>query len=193
MSPFRLALRNFAFHWRSNCAVALGVLAATAVLTGALVVGDSVRGSLRHLAMERLGRIDSALVTTHFFHEAMADEIAAAPGFQSDFTAALPAILLQGTLESTSGEHHRRAGNVALFGVGPSFWQLGNGGPKNPPGRNEIVLNQPLAEQLHVGPPQQQPDGSMKFDEMILRLPQAAEVPADSPLGAKPKPSAVGV
>jgi putative ABC transport system permease protein len=185
MSPFRLALRNFAFHWRSNCAVALGVLAATAVLTGALVVGDSVRGSLRHLAIERLGRIDSALVTTHFFHEAMAGEVAAAPGFQSDFTAALPAILLQGTLESTSGEHHRRGGNVALFGVGPAFWKLGDGGPKNPPGRNEIILNQPLAEQLHVGPPQQQPDGSMKFDEVILRLPQAAEVPADSPLGRK--------
>ena len=168
-------------------------MAATAVLTGALVVGDSVRGSLRHLAMERLGRIDSALVTPHFFHEALADEIAAAPGFQSDFTNALPAILLQGTLESTSGEHHRRAGNVALVGVGPAFWQLGNGGPKSPPGRNEIVLNQPLADQLHVGPPQQQPDGSRKFDELILRLPRAAEVPADSPLGAKPKPSAAGV
>ena len=121
------------------------------------MVGDSVRGSLRHLAIERLGRIDSALVTTHFFHEELAGEVAAAPGFQSDFTSALPAILLQGTLESTSGEHHRRAGNVALFGVGPAFWQLGDGGPKNPPGRNEIVLNQPLADQLHVDPPRRQP------------------------------------
>src|SRR4029079_15741888 len=100
MSPFQLAIRTFAFHWRSNCAVALGVMAATAVLTGALVVGDSVRGSLRHLAIESLGQIDSALVSTHFFHAGLADEVASVPRFQSEFAAALPAILLQGTLES---------------------------------------------------------------------------------------------
>ena len=42
-------------------------------------------------------------------------------------------------------------------------------------GGNDIVLNQPLAEQLRakVG------------DEIILRLAQAADVPADSPLGRK--------
>src|SRR3954470_3812986 len=101
MSTFRLALRSLTFHWRTNLAVALGVMAATAVLTGALVVGDSVRGSLRHLAIERLGQIDSALVSTHFFHAGLADEVAAAPRFQSEFAAAVPAILLQGTLEST--------------------------------------------------------------------------------------------
>ena len=97
----------------------------------------------------------------------------------------MPAILLQGTLESTTGEHHRRAGNVALFGVGPEFWKFGEGGPKDPPGRDEIVLNEPLAEQLHVGPPRVSPSGSTEFDEVILRIPQAAEVPADSPLGRK--------
>ena len=133
MSPVHLAIRSLIFHWRSNVAVALGVMAATAVLTGALVVGDSVRGSLRHLAIDRLGQIDSALVSTHFFHAGLADEVASAPRFQSEFAAALPAIMLQGTLESTTGEHHRRAGNVALFGVGPEFWKFGEGGPKDPP------------------------------------------------------------
>ncbi len=67
MSLFHLAFRSLLYHWRSNLAVALGVMAATAVLTGALVVGDSVSGSLRHLAIDRLGDIDAALVTPHFF------------------------------------------------------------------------------------------------------------------------------
>ena len=59
--------------------MALGVAVATAVLTGALLVGDSVRGSLRDLTLQRLGRIDSALVTGHFFR-ALADELAADAG-----------------------------------------------------------------------------------------------------------------
>ncbi|HTQ38941.1 MAG TPA: ABC transporter permease [Pirellulales bacterium] len=175
MSPLRLALRSLAYHWRSNFAVALGVMAATAVLTGALVVGDSVTFSLRQLAIDRLGRIDAALVTPHFFREKLAEDVAADPTFQHDFTAALPAIMLQGTLENPTGDHHRRAGNVAILGVGEPFWQLGSGAPTKPPVKDEIVLNQPLADQLRV----------KAGDEVVLRLQQAANVPADSPLGRK--------
>ena len=45
-------------------------MTATAVLTGALLVGDSVRGSLKHLALDRLGGIDYVLVTPRFFRAA---------------------------------------------------------------------------------------------------------------------------
>ena len=47
MTLKRLRLRNLLFHWRGNLAVFLGVVVGTAVLTGALLVGDSLRGSLR--------------------------------------------------------------------------------------------------------------------------------------------------
>ena len=63
MSALTLILRSLTHHLRINAAVALGVAAATAVLTGALLVGDSVRGSLRHLALDRLGQIESVLLT----------------------------------------------------------------------------------------------------------------------------------
>ncbi len=176
MSPFRLTLRSLTFHWRTNLAVALGVMAATAVLTGALVVGDSVRGSLRQLAVDRLGRIDEALVTPRFFREKLADELADDPQFKQQFDTAVPAIMLQGTLENPTGDdNHHRAGNVAVLGTTSDFWKLGHGGPQKPPAGDEIVLNQPLADQLHakVG------------DEVLLRLSQASDVPADSPLGRK--------
>ena len=45
-------------HWRTNLAVVLGVAAAVSVLAGALLVGDSVRGSLRDIALGRLGDTD---------------------------------------------------------------------------------------------------------------------------------------
>ena len=41
-----LLVRNLLYHWRGNLAVLLGVTVGTAVLTGALLVGDSLRGCL---------------------------------------------------------------------------------------------------------------------------------------------------
>src|SRR5438067_5079116 len=99
MQSHHLILRGLAYYWRTNAAVVLGVAAAVAVLTGALLVGDSVRGSLRHLVLDRLGRFDEALVTGRFFRAALADELAATPGFGDCFTAAVPAIVLRGTVE----------------------------------------------------------------------------------------------
>ena len=60
--------RSLAYFWRINLAVLLGVAIATAVLTGALIVGDSVRESLRHLVLHRLGGIDYALISTSWFN-----------------------------------------------------------------------------------------------------------------------------
>jgi hypothetical protein len=50
-----LLARSLAWYWRTNLAVLLGVATAVGVLGGALVVGDSVRASLRDLVLARLG------------------------------------------------------------------------------------------------------------------------------------------
>src|SRR6187399_1795025 len=78
----QLILRGLAHHRRIHFAIALGVMAGTAVLTGALVVGDSVRGSLTHLALDRLGTIDEVLVTDRFFRTELPQELAAQPEFK---------------------------------------------------------------------------------------------------------------
>ncbi|HKO59666.1 MAG TPA: hypothetical protein VJV03_00770, partial [Pyrinomonadaceae bacterium] len=58
MRTSQLLKRNLTYYWRTNVAVVLGVAAAVAVLSGALLVGDSVRGSLRDLFLQRLGRTE---------------------------------------------------------------------------------------------------------------------------------------
>src|SRR5262249_41382404 len=81
MSSLQLVLRSAVYHWRTNLAVTLGVAAAVSVLSGALLVGDSVRASLRDLAVGRLGRTDEAITSTGFFREALAGDLEAAdPG-----------------------------------------------------------------------------------------------------------------
>src|SRR3954468_24566606 len=97
MKAWRFILWRLRHYRRIHLAVALGVAVATAVLTGALLVGDSVRGSLRDLTLQRLGRIDSAIVAPHMFRAELASEVASDAGFKKCFSSAQPAILLKGT------------------------------------------------------------------------------------------------
>src|SRR5437763_15436982 len=73
----RLVVRNLVFHWRGNLAVMLGVAVGSAVLTGALLVGDSLRGSLRERAERQLGGVDAAAL---FPRPIRADVIRDLPG-----------------------------------------------------------------------------------------------------------------
>ena len=178
MSGWRFILRSLVYHWRVNLAVSLGVAAATAVLTGALLVGDSVRGSLRRLTLDRLGRIDEVLLTDRFFRAELANELSADESFQQHFHTATPAILFpRGTVEKPGGDRPSRATQVVVVGCDEAFWDLGDRQikPKELPGQDEIVLNAPLAKDL----------GATVGDEVVLRLPKSNQVPADSPLGRK--------
>ncbi|REK15876.1 MAG: hypothetical protein DWQ37_08665 [Planctomycetota bacterium] len=169
----KLIADGLRYHLRTDIAVALAVMAASAVLTGALLVGDSMRGSLRHLLLDQLGRIDEVLVTDHFFRSELAADLAGRPGFEEFFSAAVPAIYAQATVENPDSD--LRAAQVTAIGADTSFWKLGSGGPKQPPKPGEIVLNEPLAREI----------GAAVGDEVLLRLGSASQIPPDSALGRK--------
>ena len=61
-----MPLRSLWYDRWINTAVMFGVLCAAAVLTGALLVGDSMRGSLKALTLDRLGNIDTILFAPYF-------------------------------------------------------------------------------------------------------------------------------
>ena len=61
-----------------------GVATAVAVLAGALLVGDSVRGSLRDLVLAAARpRPIASSCRPDFFREALADDLQADPGFRA--------------------------------------------------------------------------------------------------------------
>src|SRR2546423_4383716 len=111
---FRLLLRTLLYHRRGNFAVFLGVVLGTAVLTGALLVGDSLRGSLRSLALDQLGWVDEGLIAGRFFRQALADEM-----LKRGKASAV--VLLQGSAAGDGTKPHR-AGKVAVLGVTDRFW-----------------------------------------------------------------------
>lgn len=155
-----LFLRSLRHHWRSLLAVSLGAAVGTAVLTGSLIVGDSMRASLRDLTLERLGRVDCALVAARLFREQLA----------ADFNAA-PAIMLRGSAMTDTA----RAGQVNVLGVDDRFWKLASHPPATLPRDGEVLLNDTLARELNA----------KTGDRVLLRFEKPSAVPRDSMMGRR--------
>ncbi len=147
MNAWRFTLASLRHYRRIHIAVMLGVAVATAVLTGALLVGDSVRGSLRDLTLERLGKIDTAVVSVHMFREQVANQILERPPpHERNWTQlpTAPAILVSGTLEHNDGKDRRRATAVSVIGCDSKFWSCGEGGPDRELGEGEVAISESL-------------------------------------------------
>jgi ABC-type antimicrobial peptide transport system permease subunit len=182
MSSWRYILASLRQYRRVHLAVAAGVAVATAVITGALLIGDSMRGSLRGLALESLGRIDVVVLAEHPFREALVDEWLAAPQIKSRGASGTPLILSQGSavFRETSGDV-RRATQLQVIGAPPEFWLLAARRGAAPVEQgNKIALTETIAEEL----------GVKVGDPLLLRLPVSSSVPADSTLGEKEETSA---
>ncbi|XZE54046.1 FtsX-like permease family protein [Planctomycetaceae bacterium SH139] len=170
----RLVRRSAWFHRSIGLAVALGVAAATAVVCGALLVGDSMRGSLRGLTLQRLGEVDAAVMPGSFFSAAQV------AGDLGNDAQVVPVIYFaRGVLEATDPDEAltRRSGQVQLIAAESQFWDFDTAGvrPEVFPSGNQVVLNQRAADELQV----------TVGDLVTVRLPAEQAVPADSPLGRR--------
>lgn len=136
-------LRHF---FPSSLAVILGVALATAVITGALIVGDSVRGSLEEMSLQRLGGVDFVVQGPRFFRQDLATELAEA--WKADVATLAPAIIVTGSVQTgqVKSENSRRAGHVDVYGVDTSFWKLAG---VEPPGEG-LAISRRLADQLEL-------------------------------------------
>src|SRR5687768_78491 len=160
-----LIRRSLRHHARTNAAVVAGVACAVAVLSGALIVGESVRGSLRALVDQRLGRADVVITSQTFFREALADDVKAAAPDQIDASA--PAIAANAIVtHETSG---RRASKVVVYGIDDRFFAL-HGVSRTAPERRDVLLSPGLASELGVA------DG----DALVVRVERPSDIPLES-------------
>ena len=148
MNSWHLATQSFKHYLPVNLAIALGVAAATAVLTGALLVGDSMRTSLRNLTLERLGEVDDLVVSRGFFsQESMRPDRDEA--WKTTWEKSVPAILFDdGTVETKSPteEGVQRATSVNVFGVSGDFWDLDTSGLQvTELSGDTVIINQALS------------------------------------------------
>ncbi|VAX39352.1 ABC transporter, fused permease protein Plim_0100 [hydrothermal vent metagenome] len=182
MTKKQLVFQNLFYDWRTSFALLLGIIAGTTVITGALVVGDSVRGSLRQMTYDRLGRVDFAMTGQRFFREELAKEMATRPGFKNRFDIA-PALAMTGSLESqtrdsnekNSNKKIRRANQINIYAVDNRFWEMASHAEVVCPVENEVILNAPVAKQLNV----------KTGDKITLWIAVPSSIPRDSLLGER--------
>lgn len=172
MSSIPLTRRSLAYYWRTHLAVVAGVAVAVAVLTGSLLVGDSVRGSLKRLALQRLGTAHWVITSSVYFREALAEEMAAHPDFSRQFGAVCPILVQEGRL--TQPETGRAAG-VSVYGVDERFWRFQGVEPdpgfgSGPRSGRSVLLSPEAARDL----------GADAGSPVLLRLEQPSNVPRDS-------------
>jgi len=148
MSFWRLVTRSVTFYWRTNMAVLLAVAVATAVLTGALAIGDSVQYTLRRTLDARLGQIEYAIMPQgRFFRVQLADDLQQQLG-----GTIAPVLQVSGIITNEDGS--RRINRIRVLGVNEKFYAAGLG-------RNPLTLSRVL----DIGPAQAtQTGGSVKAE-----------------------------
>jgi putative ABC transport system permease protein len=167
MSFWKLILRSLRFHARAHLGVIIGATVGSAALVGALVVGDSVRESLKELGLLRLGQVDHAIAAgDRFFRSELANQIHPS---EKSWSAAV--LQLPGTISSQDGA--ARANQVQILGVDAGFWKLAaqSADIAEIPA-DAVVLNQPLASQLKA----------KTGDTVLLRIQKPSLLSRDAPL-----------
>ncbi|MBI1830587.1 MAG: ABC transporter permease [Planctomycetes bacterium] len=167
MTFLSLLVRNLFYHWRGNIAVFLGIALGSAVLAGALLVGDSLRGSLKALTLGRLGWVEESMTPGRFFREKLAREVSAGKR--------APVLLLQGSASYSGGEH--RVGRVNVFGVDALFWpdQKTAGDVDWSSADGDIVINSSLASDL----------GASIGDTVRLNVQAGSAAPGETLMGKR--------
>ena len=164
----QLVKRSLSYYWRTNLAVVLGVAVAVAVLAGALLVGDSVRASLRDLVLQRLGQTSFVVTSAGFVRDQLATDIQNDPDFSSSgYAATCPLISLQGAV--THEPSKRVASSVKVYGVDERFWkfhQLERAAPEN----RSVFVSRSLATEL----------GTNQGDSMLLQIQKPSDIPLES-------------
>lgn len=173
MKTFNLIKRSLTHFWRTNLAVVFGVAIAVSVLTGALLVGDSVRASLKNIFLEKIGNTGFAISSsTSFFREELTTQIQKDELFQNDFSAIAPMIIIEGAV--VNEENSLRSAGVQIYGVDERFWQF-HGKRVEPAKENEVLLSESLAKEL---------DAEANA-ELMIRLQKPSDIPIESLHGRK--------
>jgi ABC-type antimicrobial peptide transport system permease subunit len=167
MTLTRLMLLSLGRFWRTNLGVLLGVALASTVVTGALLVGDSMRFTLAQAAQQRLGNIEQAIIGgDRFFTAELASKL-------TEGSSGI--IVAQGVASTQDGS--ARANDIALIGIDQPFVEMMALGATPKPG--QVVLNRQLADRLDIE----------LGDTVIIRVPKPSALPIDAALVNASKPA----
>lgn len=151
---------------RNNFTIALGIAITTAVITGALLVGDSITRSLQQAVNYRLGEITHVLNGgERFFTDSLSCHIKKNTKLNGS-----PVLQLKASAQTGGGK--LSVPKVEIYGVAPSFGTVSQGDSssfnlKN----NEVIISGNLAQQLEAE----------AGDYVLFHITKAGVIPANTP------------
>ncbi|MDT8390030.1 MAG: FtsX-like permease family protein [Lentisphaeria bacterium] len=165
-NPLKFALKSISYHWRQSVLAASGGALACAVLTGALIMGTSVRHTLAVAGRERLGRIEFTVGDgSRLFATDLAERL--------DPPLA-PVLVTRGSALITpdTGEPEIDIPMIQVVGVDERFFRsfADSAGPS--PRDGEVVINESLAARL----------GKNRPDHLSIRVPVFTALSREAPL-----------
>ncbi len=154
----KLAMNELLRRKTQATLIILGLMISTAVITGSLVVGDSMEYLVYSSTFENLGEVDLVIRSGEFFNYEYYSKLADNSTISTKIDKLAPIILLPCSLESIANK--RRENKANLFGFNGQFASFGkftsasNGeklsDSKLALGNNEIIINERLANRLEL-------------------------------------------
>jgi ABC-type lipoprotein release transport system permease subunit len=172
MGSLRLLLRSIVHYRRAHAGLVAGTLLASAILTGAMVVGDSVDHTLTTFGAQRIGNATLAITAgERLFSTELSDALRAQVAAPVSALLQLPGMAIHQTPDTGDVT---QVNNVQALGVDAEFWGFGDG-PALELGRREAALNAPLAARL----------GVQAGDTVALRIAKPGLLSRDAPLSSR--------
>lgn len=160
MSVLGYILTSARYYGRAHLGLLFGAFLASAILSGSLLVGDSVKASLKRVAELRLGQVQSGMIGgDRWFTEKLAQD-----------AKATPLVLAIGSASATTSK--ARVNAVQVLGINDTFWKLGPSGKPVTLKSGELAVNASLASKL----------GVKVGDTIIVRMEKPSALSRDAPL-----------
>ncbi len=164
MNIIKLVFRNLVFYRRTHTLVVLGTIVSTTILVGALIIGDSIRLSLRQIVFDRLGKTEFALTSgNRFFRTHIAEKLS-----EKLHTPVAPLLQTKGI--AIAGQGKQRINNVRVVGFDERFGTIGGAPEFNENiSSDEAIINSKVAVRLQL----------KEGDEFLLRIVNLDFIPVD--------------
>ncbi len=165
----KLISRSFFHYFRANITAAAGLAVATAIITGALIIGDSLSHSLEKTVKMRLGKITHTITSgERLFTMELGTRFEQQSGLQ------ISAGLVAEGMAATAGGRER-LNRVQIIGIDNNFGQiLGSGPDFTPGGAGQVIISENMARRLDL----------QEGDFFQLSIKRTGVIPANTPLGS---------
>ncbi len=166
MSLLHHVFKSLKYYWRSHLTVVIGIAVSSMVLTGTLIVGDSITSSLEKSTLLRLGKTEYVFSgIDRYFRASLASDLN-----ESIDANIAPLLQLNGIASAQGGKY--KLNGIQVIGIDANFSSFMSGLDKTIlPAENEAYISDNLAQrlQLKVG------------DSFVLKVEKASQIPKNAP------------